>query len=111
MEFIPSKFQVDRNPRARRQIPSVYYLHSQVPEVVDHAKYLGVNMSASLKWNKHIDNICKTDTRFVGFFKRNIRTHHPKVREAAYNTLARPPLEYASIAWYPHSRNHTHKIG
>ena len=110
MEFNPSKCQVVRVSRARRPIPSVYHLHGQVLEVVDHAKYLGVDISASLKWNEHIDNICKKATRSLGFVKRNIRTHHPKVREAAYKTLVRPQLEYASSAWDPHSIDHTHKI-
>ena len=41
MEFNPDKCQVVRVSRARRPIPSVYYLHGQVLEVVDHAKYLG----------------------------------------------------------------------
>ena len=110
MEFNPSKCQVVRVSRARRPIPSVYHLHGQVLEVVDHAKYLGVDISANLKWNEHIDNICKKATRSLGFVKRNIRTHHPKVREAAYKTLVRPQLEYASSAWDPHSIDHTHKI-
>ena len=71
---------------------------------------MGVDISASLKWNEHIDNICKKATRSLGFVKRNIRTHHPKVREAANKTLVRPQLEYASSAWDPHTRDHTHKI-
>ena len=41
MEFNPSKCQAVRVSRARRPIPSVYHLHGQVLEVVDHAKYLG----------------------------------------------------------------------
>ena len=110
MEFNPGKCQVVRVSRARRPIPSVYHLHGQVLEVVDHAKYLGVDISANLKWNEHIDNICKKATRSLGFVKRNIRTHHPKVREAAYKTLVRPQLEYASSAWDPHTIDHTHKI-
>ena len=96
MEFNPGKCQVIQVTRVRRPIPSVYHLHGQILEVVDHAKYLGVNISASLKWNEHIYGITKKATRSLGFIKRNIRTKHTKVREVAYKTLVRPQLEYAS---------------
>ena len=110
MEFNPGKCQVIRVTLARRPITSVYHLHGQILEVVDHAKYLGVNISASLKWNEHINGITKKATRSLGFIKRNIRTKHTKVREVAYKTLMRPQLEYASSAWDPHSKEHIHNI-
>ena len=110
MEFNPGKCQVIQVTRARRPIPSVYHLHGQVLEVVDHAKYLGVNISASLKWNVHINGINKKATRFLGFIKRNIRTKHTKVREVAYKTLVRPQLEICVKCLGPHSKEHIHNI-
>ena len=32
----------------------------------------------------------------LGFIKHNIKTKHPGVPEAAYKTIVRPQLEYAS---------------
>ena len=85
--------------------------HGQVLEAVNHAKYLGVDISVGLKRNEHIDNICKKATRSLGFVKRNIRTHHPKVREVAYKTLVRPQLEYASSVSYSQDRDDTASCG
>ena len=110
MEFNPGKCQVIQVTHARRPMPSVYHLHGQVLEVVDHAKYLGVNISASLKWNQHINGITKKATRSLGFIKRNILTKYTKVREVAYKTLVRPQLEYASSVWDPHSKEHIYNI-
>ena len=36
--------------RARHPIPARYSLHGHILEVVDHAKYLGVNIASDLKW-------------------------------------------------------------
>ena len=110
MEFNPGKCQVIQVTRSRKPIPSVYYLHGQVLEVVDHAKYLGVTISSDLKWDKHVENVSKSASRSLGFIKRNIKTKNTKVREAAYKTMVRPKLEYASSVWDPHSKDQIYKL-
>ena len=66
MDFNPGKCQVD-SFSGPRPIPSVYQLHGLALEVTEHAKYIGVNTSTSLKWNEYIDNICKNAARSLVF--------------------------------------------
>ena len=46
----------------------------------------------------------------MGFIRRNLRDCTKPVKAAAYTTMARPTLEYASIVWDPHSSAETHKL-
>ena len=104
MEFNPSKCKVVHVSGSKRPVKRDYILHDQVLESVTCAKYLGVDISGSLTWNSHIDQIASTANRTLGFVRRNIITKMSKVRETAYNTLVRPQLEYASAVWDPHKK-------
>ena len=110
MEFNPGKCQVIRVSRSRNPIPSKYILHGHILAVIDHAKYLGVNISLDLKWNSHVNNMVSKANRSLGFIKRNIKTKHQTIRATAYKTLVRPQLEYASCAWDPYTRELSDKI-
>ena len=44
------------------------------------------------------------------FLKRNLRTKNPDVREAAYKSLIRPQVEYASTVWSPYTKKGIKKI-
>jgi hypothetical protein len=46
--------------------------------------------------------------RTMGFIRRNLRDCTKPVKAAAYTTMARPTLEYASTVWDPHSSAETH---
>ena len=41
----------------------------------------------------------------LGLLKRTLYPAKPKVKEAAYNMLVRPKLEYGAVAWNPHTQN------
>ena len=104
MEFNPSKCQVVHVTGSRKTVKIDYVLHGQVLESVPCARYLGVDISSGLTWNSHIDRVIANANRTLGFIRRNIKTKMPKVREAAYNSLVRPQLEYASAVWDPHTK-------
>ena len=57
MHLNPSKCQVMHISRAHNPIQTKYVLHGQVLEAVDHAKYLGLEISHDLKWNHHVQNV------------------------------------------------------
>ena len=84
--------------------------HLKVLEVVDCARYLGVDISNNLTWNIHVNRVTANAGRSLGFIRRNIKTKNPKVLELAYQTLVRPQLEYSSSVWDPHGKENTKKI-
>ena len=109
MEFNPSKCQVVQVTGSRNPISaSLYRLHGEILETVSCAKYLGVDITSNLSWGSHVDRITNSANKTLGFIKRNVRTKMS--REAAYNTLVRPQLEYAAAIWDPHTRVKTEQI-
>ena len=78
-------------------------MHNQVLEVTKDSKYLGVTISNDLSWENHISNI--KANRTIGFLRRNIHACPKEVKEAAYITLVRPSIEYASAVWDPFNKN------
>ena len=96
MEFNPGKCQVLHISNSNDPLQSQYTLHGQVLESTDSAKYLGINISKTLKWNYHINEITNKANRTLGFVKRNVKTRNEAVKELAYKTLVRPQVEYAS---------------
>ena len=68
---------------------------------VDSARYLGVDIASDLNFNQHVNRVSANASKTLGYLKRNISTKHPGIREAAYKTIIRPQLEYASTVWSP----------
>jgi hypothetical protein len=110
MSFNPSKCQVLQLTTKRNPIKTRYSLHGRDLEITTSAKYLGVEFSQDLKWNKHINNQVSKANRTLGFLKRNIKTRNRKIKEVAYKTMVRPQLEYASCLWDPYTATNIHKI-
>ena len=76
-----------------------YLLYNQMLEVTKDSKYLGVTISNDLIWTNHISNITAKANRTIGFVRRNIHACPKEVKEAAYTTLVRPSIEYASAVF------------
>ena len=74
------------------------------------ARYLDVDLSTNLNFSTHINRISSNANKSLGFIKRNIKTTHTYVREAAYKITVRPELEYASTVWSPCTQTYSHKI-
>ena len=111
MELNTSKCQVVQVTGSRNPISaSLYLLHGEILETVSSAKYLGVDITSNLSWGSHVDRITNSANKTLGFIKRNVRTKMSGVREAAYNTLIRPQLEYAAAIWDPHTKVKTEQI-
>ena len=82
-----------------------YTISNQPISRVNSHPYLGVTIDATLSWSKHIQGTSSKSAKTLGLLKRTIYPTKPKVREAAYDMLVRPKLEYGSIAWSPHTQN------
>ena len=110
MEFNPSKCQVLQITRARKPIPTSYYLHNQKLEVTDCARYLGVDISHNLSFNNHIDRICNSANKTLGFLRRNLKTNDKQLKSIAFQATVRPVLEYCSSCWDPYTQRNISKL-
>jgi hypothetical protein len=96
MEFNVKKCATMQFMSSKKKTPFYYTMKGEPLEIVHHHPYLGVELSDSLKYHLHIDNICKKASSVLGFLKRNLKHCPPKVKERAYQSLVRPMVEYAT---------------
>ena len=83
---------------------------NHILERVPSAKYLGITISEDLRWNTHINNICKKGNSTLAFIRRNLRIPSRQIKTNAYKTLVRPTIEYASSVWDPYTSTNKVKI-
>ena len=110
MEFHPDKFKVLHITRRRNPIISPYSIHNDPLDAVPSAKYLGVELTDKLSWNKHIDSTTKKGIRTLGFLRRNLRKCPQDIKATCYKVLVRPILEYASCVWDPNTKMNVAKV-
>ena len=110
MGFNPSKCQVLHISRSHGPIKHSFTMHRQVLDSIDHARYLGVEISSDLNFNHHINHVTVNASKSLGFLKRNIKTKHPGIHEAAYKTTVRTQVEYASSVWSPYTKKDIQKV-
>ena len=98
MRFQPVKCNMMKLTRKREHhIDYNYKL-----EFINNIKYLGVNLSSDLRWDKHVMECISKANRVLGLLKRNLHFCSKEVKETAYLSFVRPILEYAGIVWDPH---------
>ena len=110
MSLNAKKCQVIRiTPKNRPPLPTTYKLHGHTLDTVDASKYLGVTISNNLTWDRHIDNTIGKGNKALGhdLFDATKDCTKP-VKSAAYTSMVRPTMEYASSVWDPTNRK---KIG
>ena len=73
MEFNPFKCQVLHISRSRRPIKHSYTIHGQDLDSIDHARYLGVDISSDLNFNHHINCVTANASKSVGFLKETLK--------------------------------------
>ena len=102
MSFNATKCSVIRiSPKNKKAKESTYKLHDQTLADEMSSKYLGVTLSNTLSWNKHVETVTAKGNRTLGCVKSNLRECSIPVKTASYTTLVRPALEYASSVWVP----------
>lgn len=107
MSFHPSKCTVIRIPSQRKKlIQTSYTLHGHTLEVEESSKYLGINISEDLTWDRHIYQVAGKANRTLGFLRRNFRDCTIPVKKATYTAMVRPAMEYSSAVWDPVSQKH-----
>ena len=110
MEFNVKKCATMQFMSSKKKTPFYYTMKGEPLEIVHHHPYLGVELSDSLKYHLHIDNICKKASSVLGFLKRNLKHCPPKVKERAYQSLVRPMVEYATPIWNPQQKTQIKQV-
>jgi hypothetical protein len=110
MEFHPKNCQVISITRKKKPFNYNYHMGDHILECVSSAKYLGLTISNDLRWNTHINNICKKANGVLSFIKRNLRIPSRDTKTKAYKSLVRPSLEYSASVWDPHTQQNIKKL-
>jgi hypothetical protein len=79
-----------------------YTLNGEILKNVEQNPYLGIEISADLKWSKHIAALCKKTSSTLGFLRRNLGNCLPDCRRMAYVSLIRSALDYGATVWDPY---------
>jgi hypothetical protein len=87
-----------------------YRLNGEILAHVEQNPYLGIQISADLKWGVHIGNMCKKAGSTLGFLRRNLGSCPPKCRRMAYISLLRSKLEYGAVVWDPYLQQDIDRI-
>ena len=97
MVFSPSKCCVLRVCRSMN--PLIHPMLGQTLQSADDQPYLEFTLSEDLDWRTHILNIRNKTNSALGFVERNLHRCPQKVKDQAYKSLVRPPLECGSTVW------------
>ena len=79
--------------KTRNNIPYLYHPKGAALDSVNEVKYLGITISHSLRWNKHVADINRKANQILGLLRRNLYFCDHNTKEAAYVGLVRPILE------------------
>ena len=96
--------------RSRSPVVKDYTLYNQTLVAVQQHPYLGVLLSSDLRWNSHVDKIAKKGNSSLAFVKRNLYACSEETKRAAYVSLVRPHLEYATAVWDTSRQNQVEKL-
>ena len=111
MAFHPDKCtKLTVSPKKKQPIQHNYILHNHILESVTSAKYHGITLQSSLKWNLHYGNIISNGNKSLGILKRNLTVSNTDIESRAYQSLVRPKLEYSCSVCDPHTNEYKKKI-
>ena len=99
MKFDPWKYKIMQITTKRDPAKPKVIFCGKILEEVDNHSYLDIEIDSTLKWTKHITQTTAKANRTLGFIKRNLWFMSHEIKAAAYLTMVRPTLEYASCAW------------
>ena len=110
MEFHPSKCNSIHFTRSWNPIKSDYYVYGTLLQTLTSVRYLGIDISSDLRWNKHITATKNKASGTLKFLQRNLRITSNQIKTTAYMSFVRPRLEYGSTVWDPHTQNNIDKL-
>jgi myo-inositol-hexaphosphate 3-phosphohydrolase len=108
--FHPDKCNILRVTTKKSPQHFYYNMHGHILESVQSAKYLGVTLSADLKWNNNIQQMTSKANKSLSFIRRNLQINSKSVKDRAYQSLVRLKLEYCCSVWDPYTTENIYKI-
>ena len=78
--------------------PTLFFDGSPIKQVKEHC-HLGLHFSSDMKWNTHVNNICKRASQRNCILQKFKYRLPRKSLETIYKTMIRPILEYADVVF------------
>ena len=104
MEFHPKKCKVLHFGHNNQEHSYTIGGHNIAP--TNNEKDLGVTLSDTLDWSKHIHNCAMKANRMVGIIKKTFSYMNKDMFLSLYKALIRPHMEYCPEIWNPHLVKH-----
>jgi hypothetical protein len=86
---------------SRSPIPLLHIGDSDIHHA-DSVKILGVTLSASLSWQKHVESVCGKLSRKLGILRRLGCSLDTRTRAHIYKAYIKPDLDYCLPIWGSH---------
>ena len=93
-----TKFMVFHTPQRRVNYPALK-LNNVLIERVSQFNFLGVILSSSLKWDKHVAQVSLKISRVIGVLYRLKHVFPREVLLTLYNASILPHLSYCILVW------------
>ena len=71
---------------------------AKIDQVSEH-RLLGITIDNKLRWDSHINNVCKTVSRRVFLLSKLRYTVDVETRKLFFNAHIKPHIDYASVVW------------
>ena len=81
----------------------VYELDGILLKDTDSTSYLGVELSADMKWNSHVKKATVKGNTMLEILCRNLKNCLKNLKALAYKSILRPKLECACSIWDPYT--------
>jgi hypothetical protein len=97
MKFNTAKWHILSITRQRNKVQPTDTLNSNTLSNMESYPYLGVTITADLRWREHVKLPATKATRTLNFVGRNIYGCTPECKSLAYTSLVCPLMEYACL--------------
>ena len=102
LKFNKAKCNIMRATHARqKKIVFGYELDGVLLKDTDNTSYLGVELSADMKWNSHVKKVTAKGNTMLGILRKNLINCPNNRKDLAYKSILRPKFEYACSIWDP----------
>ena len=104
MKFAPTKCFVMSITLKNSPFRCSYFLCNAQLDGARHQKYLGVYITCTWCWQSQCEEAKEKAMRVLGILQRNLSSCGGSLKEHSYQSLVRPIVEYATVAWPPHTK-------